>query len=74
MSVKERLAKAKQPVKPKFDLWIDGLDKDDREALEAAAVDPGFSNQAILEVVRAEGYQVGKDTVSAWRRARGYSR
>lgn len=74
MSIRESLQQAKKPLKPKLEQWMDTLDKDDREALEAAAVDPELSNQAIANVVRESGYRVNKDTISAWRRARGYSR
>lgn len=69
MSISERLEQARKPLKPKFEQWIDTLDPVDREALEAAAVDPSLSIRAIVEAVRAEGYAVHKDTVSAWRKA-----
>ena len=74
MSIKESLEQAKKPLKPRFEQWMDTLDKDDREALEAAAVDPELSTLAITTIVRESGYRVNKDTISAWRRARGYSR
>lgn len=74
MSIKESLQQAKKPLKPKLEQWMDTLDKDDREALEAAAVDPELSTLAITTIVRESGYRVNKDTISAWRRARGYSR
>lgn len=69
MSLSERLEKARKSVKPKFEQWIDTLDEADREALEAAAVDPTVSIRAIVDAVRAEGYPVHKDTISAWRKA-----
>ena len=69
MSISERLAEARRPVKPKFEQWIDTLDEADREALEAAAVDPALSIRAIVEAVHAEGCAVSRDTVSAWRKA-----
>jgi hypothetical protein len=74
VSIKESLQQAKKPLKPKLEQWMDTLDKDDREALEAAAVDPELSTLAITTIVRESGYRVNKDTISAWRRARGYSR
>lgn len=74
MSIKDRLEQAKKPPKPRFEQWMDTLDGDDREALEAAAVDSELSTLAITAIVRESGYRVNKDTVSAWRRARGYSR
>ena len=69
MSIKESLQQAKKPLKPKLEQWMDTLDKDDREALEAAAVDPSTSTRAITDAIRAEGYVVSKDTVGAWRKA-----
>lgn len=74
MSLAERLEAAKKPLKSKFEAWIDGLPEVDREALEAAAVDPQLSNQAILAEVRAEGYSANKDTISAWRKSHGFTR
>ena len=69
MSLSERLESAKRSIRPKFEQWIDTLDPADQEALEAAAVDPTLSIRAIVDAVRAEGYAVHKDTVSAWRKA-----
>ena len=76
MSISERLEQAKRPVKPKFEQWIDGLDEVDRQALEAAAVDPLLSNRVILAIVREgdDGYPVNKDTIAAWRKAHGFTR
>ena len=74
MSLADRLEAARKPVKPKFEQWIEGLDKADQEALAKAAVDPELSNAAISDVVRAEGYAANKDTISKWRRAHGYAR
>lgn len=74
MSLAERLNAAKKPLKPKFEQWIDTLSEADRKALIAAAVDPGLSNNAIVDAIRAEGYSANKDTVSAWRKSHGFTR
>lgn len=74
MGLADRLTAAKKPLKPKFEQWIDGLPEGDRKALEAAAVDPELSNNAIVEAVRAEGYSANKDTIAGWRKAHGFTR
>lgn len=74
VSLAERLTASKKPMKTKFEQWIDTLPESDRKALEAAALDPELSNNAIVEAVRAEGYSVNKDTIAAWRKAHGFTR
>lgn len=74
MSLAERLNEAKKPLRPRFEVWIDGLPKVDREALMASATDPNISTQAIIEAVRAEGCLTSKQTVTAWRKSHGYAR
>lgn len=74
VSLAERLTAAKKPLMSKFELWILSLPEDEQKALEAAAVDPELSNTAIVSAVRAEGYGANKDTISAWRKRRGFTR
>lgn len=74
MSLAERLAGAKKPVKSLFESWVDALDPVDRDALLAAAVDPELSTQAIVRAVAEEGRSVNKDTIAAWRRKLGFTR
>lgn len=74
MSLAARLEAARQPVKPKFEQWIERLPADDRAALIAAAADPELTNAAIVDAVRAEGGVVGKDAVAAWRKSHGLAR
>ena len=73
MSLAERLNDARKPVKPKFEQWIDTLDKTDRDALFAAAVDQTLTNVAILDAIAAEGYSANKDTISKFRKSLGYA-
>ena len=74
MSLKDDLEAEKKPVKSRFEAWVDALNPADREALILAATDPELSTQAIVRVLFARGYGAGKDTISVWRRAHGFTR
>jgi len=68
MSLASKLEAAKPVHKPKFEQYVDGLPEADRRALVEAAKDPSWTTAALLRVLQAEGAQVGKESLSAWRR------
>jgi len=73
-TLQDSLKQHRKPVKVSIRQWIAQLDDDDRKAIEAAAVDPGFTNAALVQVMREAGVSVGKDTVAAWRGDHGFAR
>jgi len=67
--------KAATATPPKgIDLWINGLNDEDRAVLLQAAPDPAITHTAFTAIVKANGARVGKDAVTAWRRANGFTR
>ena len=72
MSLADRLKEVRERAKPPFDLWVDGLDKEDREAFLAAVADPAVPTAQLVRIVREEGGAVGKDGLLTYRRANGF--
>ena len=68
MSLASKLEAAKPVHKPKFDQVVDDMAETDRAALIAALKDPAWSTAAILRVLTDEKVQVGKETLSAYRK------
>lgn len=66
--IAKALKAARKPKKTQLQHWIDGLDDEDRAALESARTDPELSAAAITRVMVDAGYSPAKDTVSKWRR------
>ncbi len=73
MSLKAALEAAQQEPTPPFVKWVEALPKDDREALVMAAPSDRISHRAFHDVVKAAGAKVSKETLTAWRRAHGFS-
>ena len=68
MSLASKLEAAKPVHKPKFDQVVDDMSAEDRAAFLAAAKDPAWSTAALLRVLVDENVQVGKETLSAYRK------
>ena len=73
MNLKAALEAAQQEPKPKFEQWVESLPADDREALILAAPSDRISHRAFHDVVKAAGAKVSKETLTAWRKAHGFS-
>lgn len=73
-ALSDALKAEKKPSQPKFETWIDSLEKVDRDALVAAATDSSLTNAAIVRACRSVGYAANKDTVAQWRRGHGFTR
>jgi len=54
--------------------WLNTLDKADREAVEDMALNPAWTNRAIVDLLHSEGVAVGKDAIAAWRVSLGFRR
>ena len=68
MSLASKLEALKPVYKPKFDQVVDEMSEADRVAFVAAAKNPEWSTAALLRVLQDEGVQVGKETLSAYRK------
>lgn len=73
-NLKAALEAAQQEPKPPFEVWVEALPDDDREALILAAASNRISHTAFHGVIRDAGAKVGKETVVIWRKAHGFTR
>lgn len=67
MSLAQRLAAETPVLRVKFPEWIISLTPEDRAALEAAGLNPAWTNAAIARVIIDEGGPANKDTIAKWR-------
>lgn len=72
MSIREALKAATAPTRTGFELWLDTLNQDDRDALIEAAPLPNISHRAFHDIVKANGATVGKERLTAWRKSLGF--
>lgn len=72
MSAAELFAKAAKPPRLGFAEWVDGLPVADREAFYKNAANAEISHADFLRIARELNAVVGKDSVTAWRRAHGF--
>lgn len=73
MSLAVMFAEVAKAAPTSFEAWIAALDDADRASVMEYAADPVISHNAFLRVVKSAGARSGKDTVTAWRIAQGYS-
>lgn len=52
----------------KVDIWRESLDEADRKALDAAVLNPEWTNSALHEVVTGQGVEIGESAFRDWRR------
>lgn len=56
-----------------LDIWLDGLNPEDRDAALGAIRNPAWRHVDLQEALEAEGAPVVADTTfGAWRRKKGY--
>ena len=71
MSLRDKLATPPAPAKTRsaMDIWVDGLNDEDRAAVETALRDPSWRHTDLLKVLKEEGAPVPADTTfGRWRR------
>lgn len=73
MGLAQDLAAAKEAPRTGIEAWIDTLTEEDRTVLTQAAPDRGITHTAFHAILKANGARVGKDAVTQWRRANGFT-
>lgn len=71
LNLATKLAEARTPKQSTLVQWIDTLDTEDQQALEAARTDEQISNAALIRILHDAGKPVSKDTLGKWRRGTG---
>ncbi len=62
------------PRKDSFTDWLDGVQDDKlRKALDVAAVDPRWSNYALMNLLRERGARCSIQAIKKWRNSLGYT-
>ncbi len=71
MSLRDKLATPPAKTRSAMDIWIDGLNDEDRAAVETALQDPLWRHSDLMKVLKEEGAPVSADTTfGKWRRNR----
>lgn len=63
-----------EPRKRQIDEWYEGLDVEDREAVDRIIVDPKWSTNALHRLLSELNVGIGNETLSQWRRTHGFNR
>lgn len=59
---------------PAFDEWLLTLPEDDRKLFLTHADNPRLSHLGMYRIAKELGAVIGKDAVTAWRKANGFPR
>lgn len=74
MSVAERFAKAAQSAPDTFETWLASQPAEDQAEYSRYAPDTRVSHRDFLAIVKEAGARVGRDKLTAWRKANGFPR